>query len=57
MKAILYLLFSGTHSQSCSDTLEDGKCETLKYMCVHFYYANYQCPQTCGKCGDKGLDK
>ena len=57
MKAILYLLFSGTHSQSCSDTLEDGKCETLKYMCVHFYYANYQCPQTCGKCGNKGTDK
>ena len=39
----------------CKDLLPDNGCANLDpNICNNFYHANYQCPQTCGKC-DTGI--
>ena len=59
MKVFCGLLVSSVRAQvekfTCIDTLPDGGCGKRVEMCANFYHANYQCPETCGKCGGDPL--
>ena len=51
LKLLLPLLVSGQKQWTCKDLLPDNGCASLPSdMCKNFYHANYQCPDTCGKC-------
>ena len=56
LSILLPLLAQGQKEWSCKDLLPDNGCAKLpSNMCKNFYHANYQCPDTCGKCAGDPL--
>lgn len=56
LSILLPLLAQGQKEWTCKDLLPDNGCAKLpSNMCKNFYHANYQCPDTCGKCAGDPL--
>ena len=43
-----------TAQKGCSDNLGTNKCKNMTEKCSNWYFSNYMCPVSCGKC-EKGI--